>query len=159
MRVTGLGTLARFGAVAVVCLALDLSVAWLAAGRIGVPLPAAAALGFAAGAVLSYALHEFWTFRDGARTASRARMVRYGTVLAVVFLVRIGAVALLETLWPGPAAVLPILAASVGLSFSVNFLLSRRVVFVPARTGDGAARPRRGRAGWSGSRSDIDRAG
>ena len=49
---------ARFLAVAVAGLILDLAVAWSAARYLGLPLWLAAALGFAVAAAMNYALHE-----------------------------------------------------------------------------------------------------
>jgi putative flippase GtrA len=118
--------MARFGVVAAGGLALDLGTAWLLARQAGVPLPAAAATGFVLGAVVNNLLHELWTF--GAGRVSGARGAKYVAVLALIFAARVGMAALLaEWLSAGPA-----LIGAVGVSFAVNFLLSRKLVFSAA---------------------------
>lgn len=116
----------RFGVVAAGGLAIDLCTAWMLARWGNVPLPAAAAIGFALGAIANYLLHELWTF--GAGKVSGHRSAKYLVVLAVVFGARVGTVAVLG-IWVSAA---PALVAAVGVSFAINYLLSRRVVFDPA---------------------------
>jgi putative flippase GtrA len=119
---------ARFLAVAVAGLILDLAVAWSAARYLGLPLWLAAALGFAVAAAMNYALHELWTFRTGARRLSAGRALRYGAALAATLAARVLTVAVLAALvgetWP-----LPVLIAGAGVSFVVNYLVSKHFVF------------------------------
>ena len=124
--------LARFLAVAVAGLAVDLGVAAALAGLAGVGLVWAAAAGFAAGAGLNYVLHELWTFRDGARQLSAARLLRYGGALAATLAARLAVVAGLDAVLADPRWDLPILAAAAGVSFGVNYLASKLFVFTRA---------------------------
>jgi len=110
-----LAELARFFAVAVAGLAVDLAIGWTLAEPLGLPLAVAATAGFAVAAALNYALHELWTFRDGARQLSAARALRYLGVLGLTLAVRLAALAVLG------------LAAAV--SFAANYAASRMMVF------------------------------
>jgi len=123
----------RYFAVALAGLALDLAVAWGAARLMGLPLWLAATAGFAVAAALNYALHELWTFRDGARQISAGRALRYATGLAVTLAARVAAVAVLAALL-GDDRVLTILVVAAGVSFGVNFLISKHFVFQPDPT-------------------------
>lgn len=118
----------RFFAVAVAGLVLDLAVAWSAARFLGLPLWLAAALGFMVAAGLNYVLHELWTFRGGARRLSGGRALRYGLALAATLAARVLTVALLAAL-VGEAWPLPVLIAGAGVSFVVNYLISKHFVF------------------------------
>ena len=128
-RKAPMGELLRFGIVAVAGLAVDLALAWVLAVRGGVPLTAAAAAGFAVGAVVNYILHELWTFRDGARQVSMRRVACYLAALGLVLAVRLAAVAVLSRLWPGDGSALTVLFAATGLSFVVNYVASKVLVF------------------------------
>lgn len=119
---------ARFFAVAVAGLALDIAVAWNAAHQLGLPLWLSAAAGFAVAAAANYVLHELWTFREGARRLSAARAARYGVALTATLGARVATVAALATL-VGEAHTLPVLLAGAGVSFFVNYLISRYFVF------------------------------
>lgn len=121
---------ARFFAVAIAGLVLDLAVAWSAVRLLGLPLWLAAAVGFAVGAGVNYALHELWTFREGARRLSAGRALRYGAALAATLGSRVGTVAVLATL-VGDAYPLPVLLAGAGVSFLVNYLISKHFIFRP----------------------------
>lgn len=130
--------LLRFTLVAVGGLLIDVAIAWLLADKAGFPLPAAALCGFVCGALANYVAHERWTFGHGALSARRgfAYLATTGFVLAL----RVGSVALLRAVLP-LAGSLPILVAATGVSFTANYLLSRRVVFTPAtRPGGDAGR-------------------
>lgn len=121
---------ARFLAVAVIGLIIDLAVAWSAARFLGVPLWLAAGIGFVVAAALNYVLHELWTFRDGMQKLSAGRGARYAIALAVTLGVRIAVVALLVVIF-GSAYTLPVLVAGAGVSFCVNYVLSKFFVFRP----------------------------
>lgn len=121
---------ARFLAVAVAGLAVDIAVAWWAARLLGQPLWLAAALGFAVAACANYAAHELWTFRKGARRLSSGRALRYSAVLAATLGTRVATVAALAAL-VGEAHALPVLLAGAGVSFFVNYALSKHFVFLP----------------------------
>lgn len=119
---------ARFFAVAVAGLIVDLAVAWSAARLLGLPLWLAAGLGFVSAAAMNYVLHELWTFRAGMQRLSSARATRYGRALAATLAVRVGTVALLSWIFENSYA-LPVLVAGAGVSFGVNYGLSKYFVF------------------------------
>lgn len=119
---------ARFFAVAVAGLVLDLAVAWCAARLLGLPLWLAAAAGFTVAAAANYAAHELWTFRERARRLSAARAARYGATLAATLGARVATVAALAAL-VGDGHALPVLLAGAGVSFFVNYALSKHFVF------------------------------
>ncbi len=122
-----LAELGRFFAVSVVGLVLDIGLAWTLAVPGGLDLTLAAAAGLAVGAASNYFLHEFWTFRSGARQVSLARAARYGAVLCATFAVRLSVVEGLSRLAPQPGAEIFILVGAAGVSFWVTYLLSRKV--------------------------------
>ncbi len=126
----------RFFGVSVLGVVIDLAIAWSAAQLLGLPLWLAAAIGFALAAGGNYALHERWTFRREGAALSRRRGVQYLAVSVVTLLTRLAVVIALERAlggdWP-----LAILIAGAGVSFFVNFFLSKFLVFAgpdPKRT-------------------------
>jgi putative flippase GtrA len=120
----------RFLAVAVAGLIVDLAVAWSAARFLNMPLWLATATGFAVAATLNYALHELWTFRAGARRLSAGRALRYGVALTATLSARVATVAVLAAIL-GNTFALPVLVAGAGVSFCVNYLISKHFVFRP----------------------------
>lgn len=127
----------RFGIVSVLGLALDLSLAWTLATIGGVPLPAAATAGFLAGAVSNYVLHARWTFGSADRKLTAALGGRYALSLAATLAARVVSVAALERLTPpGADSNLLVLMSATGVSFLVNFLLSKYLVFRQDRPAD-----------------------
>lgn len=124
----------RFFLVVCLGLAIDLGVALLLANVFGMALWLAAALGFTAGAVCNYLLHEFWTFAGGERRLSGRRAGSYLAVLGATFAARVGSVALLSGFLSASAV---ILIAAMGVSYLIHYALSRSLVFrpsVPLRT-------------------------
>lgn len=120
----------RFFLVSLAGLGVDLAIAWMAAAWLGLPLPLAAATGFGVAAAFNYLLHEFWTFRDGARKVSARRGGLYILVLAATLATRVALVALLDwTVFAGTGARMAPLAIAAVLSFLVNYALSRMLVF------------------------------
>lgn len=120
--------LARFFAVTVLGVILDLSIAFALHTWAGVPLWLAAATGFTLAAAVNYVIHQSWSFGGGLASLSARRAVLYGGVALVTLGVRVGIVALLDRLIAG-AWPLAILVAGAGGSFFVNFALSKFVVF------------------------------
>lgn len=120
-------SLVRFGVVAVAGLCVDLGTAWALRSLTTIPLTLAAFLGFVAGAIFNYLLHERWTF--GTKAASAKRGSLYLLALLVTLATRLGAVALLE---PSGLPDLGVLILATGVSFIVNYVLSRFLVFRPA---------------------------
>lgn len=118
----------RFFLVAVAGLILDFAVAWSAAHFLNLPLWFAAGLGFLVAAGVNYVFHELWTFRNATRQLSSARALRYTLALFAVLVTRIATVAALSAVvgtdWP-----LPILIVGAGVSFVVNYLISKYFIF------------------------------
>jgi putative flippase GtrA len=123
--------LARFTSVAFAGLTIDLGLAWTLAEVFNAPLVVAAAAGFAAGAGFNYLLHELWTFRRGASKPSVGRALRYAGVLGLTLAARLVTVAALVRLAGDETAEFPILIAAAGVSFGVNYIASRTLVFSP----------------------------
>jgi putative flippase GtrA len=121
--------LARFFAVTVLGVILDLAIASALHHWASVPLWLAAATGFGIAAAANYVIHQTWSFRTGPLSARRAGL--YAGVALAVLAVRVGIVALLERALPD-AWPLAILVAGAGGSFVVNFVLSKWVVFAAA---------------------------
>ena len=121
-------SLVRFAVVAVAGLGIDLGTAWTLRTGLDFSLPLAAFFGFCAGAAFNYWLHERWTF--GTRAASAKRGSLYLIALLVTVASRVGTVALVE---PTGLPDMVVLIVATGVSFIVNFVLSRYVVFRPAR--------------------------
>lgn len=121
----------RFFLVAVIGLVVDIAVAYGSSLWLDIPLALAAAFGFACGACVNYALHELWTFRTGARRLSAVRASKYALALGTTLTVRLVAVAVLPLLL-GQAHDLTILVLATGVSFGVNYLVSKFMVFRPA---------------------------
>lgn len=122
--------LTRFLAVTVAGFLLDLGVAWSAATVLSLPLWFAATLGFVVAAGVNYVLHELWTFQDGAQRLSLERVVRYAAGLGLTLSARILAVLLFTAMLNENHALL-ILLAGAGVSFIVNYFVSRKFVFRP----------------------------
>ncbi|MFO6445686.1 GtrA family protein [Erythrobacter sp. NE805] len=123
---------ARFFAVTVLGVAVDLAIAFALARWLGLPLWAAAATGFTLAAALNYVIHQSWSFRKGPRGLSLRRAGLYALVAAATLAVRVGIVAQLDRMFAG-AWPLAILACGAGGSFLVNFALSKFLVFGPTR--------------------------
>lgn len=118
----------RFGLVSLAGLTVDMAAAWAVLRGLDAPLPLAALAGFLCGALFNYALHEGWTFATA--TPSLRRGALYGAVLGATLATRVGTVAALDRLaGHAPALAMPILLVAVGVSFTVNYTLSRTVVF------------------------------
>lgn len=120
---------ARFLAVSVIGLGVDLGVSLLLATGVGLPLWLAATVGFLTAAAGNYILHEIWTFRQGRPQTSLRRFGRHMVSLGVTLGVRVGAVLLLQALFGVDRDALAILLPAVGLSFCASFLLARSWVF------------------------------
>jgi putative flippase GtrA len=122
---------ARFLSVAVAGLALDLIVAWSAAWLLKMPLWIAAACGIALAAVMNYAFHELFTYRNSARRLSASRVLRYVVSLAATLAARVTTVAALAAVIGWGQPILVLLAGSC-TSFGVNSSISKFFVFPPS---------------------------
>lgn len=123
--------LLRFFSVAALGVVLDIAVALTLHEALGVSLWIAAAIGFTVAAGTNYALHQTWSFRRGSRRLSARRAWKYAAVAILTLLARIGIVALLDRLLDDDLALF-ILLCGAGVSFCVNFALSKFFVFAEA---------------------------
>lgn len=126
----------RFGLVAAIGLVVDLAVASALAAGAGLALPLAAACGFCAGTVFNYVANLYWTFAAARPSGGARRIFAYVLTLAATLLTRVAMVALLEPLaGQGALGALGVLIAATGVSFLVNYGLSKRFVFIPSQGG------------------------
>jgi len=88
-------------------------------------------VGFIAGALVNYVLHESWTFKDkgAASRASVKRAFGYYVIVGVALGVRVISATVLDFLFGSPDTLWSIILVSVGLSFLTNFGLTRFVLF------------------------------
>jgi putative flippase GtrA len=121
--------LLRFAVVIVGGLAVDLGMGWSLANLAGVPLVYAAGIGFFTGALFNYVLHEYWTFRASDSRLSLGRALLYLAMMCVTLGARLSVVFLLAPLATGRIGSLAVLIGAAGVSFVVNYLLSRFVVY------------------------------
>lgn len=121
--------LLRFAAVIVAGLAVDLGTGWSLANLAGLPLVYAAGIGFFTGALFNYVLHEYWTFRAPDSRLSLGRAVLYLAMMCVTLGARLSVVFLLAPVATGRIGSLAVLVGAAGVSFVVNYLLSRFVVY------------------------------
>lgn len=123
------GELAKFAIVVGLGLGIDTGLGWLLVTVGGFGIVLAGVCGFLAGALFNYSLHELWTFAGDKTSLSVARAGKMLAALAIVFLVRVVSLAVLAVIFPrGSLVIVPLFLAS-GLSFVVNFLITRFVVF------------------------------
>ena len=113
----------RYTLAVVVGLGIDLSLALAVNRLLGLPLVVGAAAGFVGGILSNYLLFELWVFAT--RQLRWARLGRIVLAAQGALAVRLGTVWLLDRLGVPP---LPTLIAGAGLSFVVNFLVSRRII-------------------------------
>jgi putative flippase GtrA len=118
----------RFTLVAIGGVILDLSIAYVLAVGVGLPLWLAATAGFMVAALANYIAHELWTFGAAGGRVSARRAAQYLSASALTLVARIMMVFLLRA-WFGSTAVLPILIAAAGVSFAVNFAVSKYLIF------------------------------
>ncbi len=113
----------RFGGIGVLNTLLDLGLFWLLLGT-GVDAVPAHVASYSAGIVCSFVLNRHWTF--GSQGHWGGEFVRFLGVNAVSLAATTAAVA-------ATAAVDPMFAKllALGVSFCINFGLSRRFVFRP----------------------------
>lgn len=120
--------LVRFFGVTVLGVVIDIAIAWGLHTYAGVPLWLAASAGFIIAASGNYVLHQTWSFQSGSRQLSLSRGAKYGGVALLTLLARVATVAGLERIWEGALPLL-ILIGGAGVSFFVNFTLSKLFVF------------------------------
>jgi putative flippase GtrA len=134
---------ARYLAVVLGGFVIDLSIAWASHELLGVPLIAAAALGFAVALSLSYFAHEFWTFERQASAVSARRFVKFVLAAGATLgtrLILVWATGLLVGL---PGGSLARLLIAYGGSLIVGFMVNRGVVFTDDPDPEAAEREKR----------------
>lgn len=121
---------ARYLAASVLALGIDYVLTLALFHLTGLNLSMAAAISFFAVGIAFYFVHEFWTFRSEGSAFSLARLGANFAVLMAAGAVRVGVIALLESLRaPEGIWVSVYFAAGVGCSFTTNFVLNRFFVF------------------------------
>ncbi|MCK0098214.1 GtrA family protein [Qipengyuania sp. S6317L1] len=131
-----MGEMLRFFTVTVLGVVVDIAIAYTLHELAGVPLALAALIGFVCAASANYVLHQVWSFGGGMRSLSGARAAKYAVVAGLTLLVRVSVVAVLDAWLVGGFALL-ILICGAGVSFFVNFALSKLFVFAQAPAGEG----------------------
>ena len=125
----------RFGIVSVIGMTVDVATGWILSVGAGMPLTLAAATGFVVAATLNYVLHARWTFAGATNGLSAGRGGLYLLTLGATLATRLGVVAVLQAMVPdGPFKPLLALVPAIGVSFVVNFLLNKLLVFQGAAT-------------------------
>lgn len=133
-----MGEMLRFFTVTVLGVVVDIAIAYALHEFAGVPLALAALIGFVCAASANYVLHQVWSFGAGMRSLSGARAAKYAVVAGLTLLVRVSVVGLLD-MWLAGAFALLILICGAGVSFFVNFALSKLFVFAKPAAGEGAS--------------------
>lgn len=129
----------RFLSVAVMGVIVDITLSWLLFTYFGVPLWSAVVCGFLTAAAINYLLHELWTFRGGAQEFSRYRAAKYLGALSFALAARLGTVTVLQIFYPTADFALMILIIGAGVSFGVNFVASKLLVFTAIPVTNGRA--------------------
>lgn len=120
--------LTRFFFVSVGGVVIDIAIAYAIATMLGTPLWIAAALGFSVAACGNYILHEVWTFRRETSKLSSKRALYYFITSGVTLSSRLVAVAGLNA-WISRDHTLVILIGGAAVSFFVNYVISKYMVF------------------------------
>jgi putative flippase GtrA len=118
----------RFSIVVLIGFVVDLSIAWGVLRLLKIPIWLAALIGFLVAAIVNYKLHEIWTFRSAARRLSRTRPLRYIIGLIITLTSRCGSVLALS-INNEKAHPMTVLVISSGISFCIQYLVSRYFVF------------------------------
>lgn len=119
----------RFAAVIVAGLAVDLTTAFAVAAAVGTPVAVGAAAGFLVGALFNYVCHELWTFREEGRSLSPNRASLYLISAVLVLCVRVLVASALSPWAASPSSRFAVLIVAAGVSFVMNYLLSRFMVY------------------------------
>jgi len=118
----------RFFIVTVLGVVLDIAIAYGLHELAGLPLALAAVIGFMCAASANYILHQLWSFQSSSGRLSASRAAKYGLVAGLTLVARVSVVAMLAAYFAGQY-VLSILICGAGVSFFVNFALSKFFVF------------------------------
>jgi GtrA-like protein. len=125
-----MSTMGRFFVINAVSLGIDAIVS-AAALWLGANLYAAPSAGVGASFVFAYVAHEFWTFRREDSGLSLRRFVNFALNCLMILLVRFLVIRLVENHINHESFLSQalILAIAAGVSFMVNFFISRRFIF------------------------------
>ncbi len=118
----------RYGATVALGLVVDLTAA-RSALAFGVPLELSAIIGVACGALFNFIVLDLWAFAGQKAKGAGSRQLRYLGALVITMAVRAAAVWSLAAILPAQTAPMIILCLAVGVSFTINFLLSKHWVF------------------------------
>jgi putative flippase GtrA len=121
----------RFFAVAVIAFATDLVLALVFRQVFQLPIAVAAAISFLIGWLISYLLHEFWTFQHAKSRVSGGRLARNLASNGVALASRISVIFLLEQMHSPDTTLIAglYIVVGAGCSFCVNYVLNRYWVF------------------------------
>lgn len=120
----------RFFAVAILGLAIDFFVAWIALSLFAISLFLAAIIGFTVGATFNYVCHEYWTFGKNRTVGLSAK--RLALFLGNCFFTLVIRLIILSGLQFAFSGMLPdmfFLVAAAVFSFITNFLISKFMIF------------------------------
>lgn len=120
--------LIRFFFVSVGGVVVDIAIAYAITTMFGTPLWIAAVLGFSFAACGNYVLHEVWTFRRETSRLSSKRALYYFITSGVTLSSRLVVLAGLSA-WISRDHTLAILIAGAAVSFFVNFIINKLLVF------------------------------
>ena len=121
--------LKKFTVVLVLGLVLDIAMGFVLYNFTALSLAISAMVGFLCGALFNYAIHEKWTFLHAGSSLSLYRASLYLLTTLVALIVRMSTAYLLTPFAEGKLLSLLVLITSAGMSFIVNYLLSRFVVY------------------------------
>jgi putative flippase GtrA len=133
--VTGIKVKAEAGRYILVVVAgfvVDLTVTWLTHQLLGLDLLPASALGFVVAMVLSYFVHELWTFRRPDSRVSLQRFMKFVAACSATLITRLALVSATGLIDALADASLVRLAIAFAGSLVVGFVLNRETVFTSA---------------------------
>lgn len=131
-RTSRTGEILRFAIVTLCGLTLDLGIVFALVELAHVPAAAAMASGLLLAAAFNYAANEIWVFSAGRRSFSARRAAIYGGIVGAVLLTRVVTVSVALHLLTNPDLTWLAILSAIGLSFCVNYLLSRLLFTTPA---------------------------
>lgn len=119
----------RFLTVTVIGVSLDISISWILTTIIDIPLLGASTCGFLTASITNYYLHEFWTFQSKTYNSSSLRIIKYLFLQILTLASRLVAILYLENIFYDKNNQLFILIMAAGISFSVNYIISKFFLF------------------------------
>jgi putative flippase GtrA len=122
----------RYILVVVAGFVVDLTVTWLTHQLLGLDLLLASALGFVVAMVLSYFVHELWTFRRPDSRVSLQRFMKFVAACSATLITRLALVSATGLIDALADASLVRLAIAFAGSLVVGFVLNRETVFTSA---------------------------